>query len=529
MITVPAPTAHFSADVARPQAPHAWAGLVRAAADVLPLVKFRTAALRGGSRFVAAIGFAIIAVLTVLAAWLPSELDGAIVSPRPDLIGSYLPAAYAGVLLLSVVAAVSGGGRELLPREQAVAFPVSPTTDHLGALLMAPLNIAWLLQAWAVMGATAYATGGGGWRTVAIELPVVLWLATATALAQIAAWAADWMRRGPRSVWLFRALVVVVSAGGAALAALGSRDVASFGTPTSWIRRGAQYGADDYWFGWTAVVVSLAAMTLVAIGLGIWGAHQVVRRPARDEVRSESARRPPRMDPASDLAALVRVDRVGIWRSVPIRRGFFVLATLPGLGALAGGVPWQTVNILTGPVASAAALLFGVNSWSLDGRGALWRDSLPASPRLVFFSRGLVLLESVLLALVLTIVFASLRAGLPTASQLVAVLCAIVVVALQVVSSSLLWSVRRPFAVDMRSARATPAPPLTMVGYSTRLTLSTTLTGLAFALTSDANHWGWSLVVAAPLLALSVIKIRRASRDWADPQRRSHVVTTVAG
>ncbi len=103
-------------------------------------MRFRTAALRGSSRFGAAFALTTIAVL----------------------IGSYLPVAYAGVLLLSTVAAVSGGGRELLPREQAVAFPVSPTTDHLGALLMAPINIAWLLQAWAVLGATAYATGGVG-------------------------------------------------------------------------------------------------------------------------------------------------------------------------------------------------------------------------------------------------------------------------------------------------------------------------------------------------------------------------------
>ena len=47
-------------------------------------------------------------------------------------------------------------GRELLPRDWATPYPVSPTTDHLGALLMAPLNIAWLVQAWAALAATAY-------------------------------------------------------------------------------------------------------------------------------------------------------------------------------------------------------------------------------------------------------------------------------------------------------------------------------------------------------------------------------------
>ena len=60
---------------------------------------------------------------------------------------SLLPTALVGILLIAIVsAAASGGGRELVPREQAVGFPVSPVTDHLGALLMAPLNIAWLLQ-----------------------------------------------------------------------------------------------------------------------------------------------------------------------------------------------------------------------------------------------------------------------------------------------------------------------------------------------------------------------------------------------
>ncbi len=58
---------------------------------------------------------------------------------------------------LAIVGA--GGGRELLPRDEAVGFPVSPTTDHLGALLLAPLNVAWMIQAWAMLGFTAYAVG----------------------------------------------------------------------------------------------------------------------------------------------------------------------------------------------------------------------------------------------------------------------------------------------------------------------------------------------------------------------------------
>jgi hypothetical protein len=523
--TVPAPTAHSSTDLAPRLPPDRWAGLRRAAADVVPLLRFRIASLRGRGRIGAALGFAAIITLTMLAAWLPAELDGAGMAGRADDLRSYLPAACTGVLLLMTVAAVSGGGRELLPNEQAVAFPIGPTTDHFGALLMSPLNIAWLVQAWALLGANAYVTGSDRHLFVA-QLPVVVFLVAATALAQAASWAAEWLRRGRGGTWMFRAVVVAMSAGGAALVRFGDIDL--LGSPTAWIARGADHGADGEWLRWLVVVFALLTLTSVATGLGAWAAHQVARRPARDELRTESAHHTPRANPASDLAALVRIDRAGIWRSVPIRRGFLVLATLPGLGAFAGGAQWETVSIMPGPIASAAALLFGVNAWGLDGRGALWRESLPAEPRLVFASRGIVLLETVLLGLVLTVVLATLRAGLPSVVELVAVLCAIAVGSVQVVSASLRWSVRRPFAVDMRSARATPAPPLAMVGYSTRLALSTTLTGVVFVLTADGSHWYWSVFLAAPLLALSTYRLRRASRRWADPQARSLVVTTVA-
>ena len=71
-----------------------------------------------------------------------------------------LPVAFAGFLAVAVISAVvSGGGRELLPRDQAAPYPISPTTDHLGALLLAPVNTAWLLQAWLLLGSAAYGLG----------------------------------------------------------------------------------------------------------------------------------------------------------------------------------------------------------------------------------------------------------------------------------------------------------------------------------------------------------------------------------
>jgi hypothetical protein len=224
---------------------------------------------------------------------------------------------------------------------------------------------------------------------------------------------------------------------------------------------------------------------------------------------------------------MVRTDRAGIWRSVPMRRGMAVLALFPGAIALAGSFSWEMLGIFPGLVASGGALLFGVNSWCLDGRGALWRDNLPVDPRLTFTSRAVVLLEILLVASAVTLVIASLRAGIPTVSEVAAVLSATIVVTVQVVATALRWSVRRPYAVDLRSARATPAPPLVMVGYSARLALSTTCTGLLFNAASRAP-WQWSLALAVPFLAWSITKLMLTGRAWSNPTVRARVIATVA-
>ena len=384
------------------------------------------------------------------------------------------------MLVIAVVsAATSGGGRELLPRDQAVAFPVSPTTDHLGALLMAPLNIAWLLQSWTVLAATSYAVGARSTLVPAL-LPALCWLVTATTVAQVLAWGVEWVRRRPRGTLVVRVGAGVVGVVAAAL--IGTRHLTDVldHSPTLRIAVGVLDAAHGRWLPWTALMATLLALTVLAVAAGAWVAGRVARRPARDEVRAEGSSRPARANPGSDLLALVRTDRAGIWRSVPMRRGMVVLALFPGLVAVGGSFHWDMLGIFPGLVASGGALLFGVNSWCLDGRGALWRDSLPVGARLGFVSRVLVLTEILLVATLVTLLLASLRAGLPTPAQLVAVLCAAVVVTVQVVATSLRWSVRRPYAVDLRSSRATPAPPLVMVGYSTRLALSTTFTGLMF-------------------------------------------------
>lgn len=505
--------------------PGRWRDLVRAVTDVGPLLRFRTAGLRGRSRTAVLVGFAFIGVVTLLVAWLPGYLPEG--DQRRSDVLLLLPTGYIGVMVIAVVAAAaSGGGRELLPREQAVAFPVSPATDHLGALLMAPLNIAWLLQAWTLLGATSYVVGPK-WQLVLAQVPVLLWLVAATSIAQVAAWFIEWLRRGPHGVLAVRSLIVLVAGSLAALILTDELVPLLDHSPTVRITIGVLYGADGQVWPWLQVVTVLLVIGFAAVALGALVARAVAGRPAHDELREESSVRQPRANPLSDFVALVRTDRVGIWRSVPLRRGLAVLALLPGLVALAGGLEWSMLSILPGLVASGGALLFGVNSWCLDGRGALWRDSLPVPPKLVFVSRVVVLVEVLLLATGLTLLMGSLRAGLPTASQLVGVLCCAAVVTVQVVATSLRWSVRRPFAVDLRSARATPAPPVVMVGYSARLALTTTLTGMVFGAASYGS-WPWPVLLALPFLLFSAAKLVATADAWADPEVRSRVVATVA-
>jgi hypothetical protein len=498
---------------------------LRAIRDVGSLMRFRMAGLRGRARLAAPIALAVIGAITVAAATVPAFIAEQQPTRRDMML--LLPSAYLAVLVVSIVStATSGGGRELLPREQAGAFPVSTTTDHLGALVMAPLNIAWLLQCWVVLGATSYAIGARPGLVLAL-VAVLVWFAAAAAVAQTIAWAIEWVRRGRHGRHVVRAGALLLAATLGTLIATGTLTSLLDSSPTLRIAIGVVAGADGHVGPWARMTAVLVVVAVVATALGASLARRVARRPSRDELRAEASHRAMKPNPASDLAALMRTDRAGIWRSVPMRRGMVVLALLPGLAALSGSFQWETLGIFPGLVASGGALLFGVNSWCLDARGALWRDSLPANPRLVFGSRALVLLEILFASIALTLVIASVRAGVPSSSELAAVLCATVVVTVQVVATALSWSVSHPYAVDLRSARATPAPPLVMVGYSARLALATTFTGLLFDLLTHAP-WTLTGLCALPFLVWSLLKLDRTAAAWSDPVTRARVVATVA-
>ncbi|WP_426245487.1 hypothetical protein [Nocardioides sp. LHG3406-4] len=507
---------------------HSWtepAELWRAVADTRELIAFRARCVRrprAAGRFLAVL-VGLTAAVAVAPAWVP----GAGGADKAFGVLLVLPSMLAGFLALAIVSAVaSGGGRELLAREQAVAFPVSPTTDHLGALVMAPLNIAWILQAWTLLGAGAYALGPAG---LPYLLPmIVLWIAAATALAQVVAWTSEAVRRGPHGAWVVRAITTVAVAAAVWLQMSGRLNELFDAMPTKHLVVAASSMRDGWTWAWPLGLVVEVVLIVVGVLVGIVPAHLASTRVPRDELRIESSVHPSRAMPRSDLAMLVRIDRGSIWRSVPMRRGLIVLAIGPGAIAMAGALDWNQITVLPGLVASGGALLFGVNAWCLDGRGALWRESLPVEPAAVFAARSWVLAEWLMLGAAVTVVLASLRAGVPTTAEFTAIACTLVVVTAQVVAVAMGWAGRRPFSVDMRSARATPAPPLVMVGYSTRLAVSTTLTGLVFSALALVPDWRVSVLVAVPFLAWSSVRLLRARRRWLDARGRARVVLTVA-
>ena len=505
-----------------------WTELRSSRSDLGSLLAFRRTGLTGKARRRMRVAGVVVLLLTLAAMVGPAYLGGPLPRERSGQLLALLPSMCLGFLVLAVFTAVaSAGGREILPREQAVVFPVSTTTDHLGALMLAPLNIAWIAQAWTLLGVTSYALGPD--RVWAYELPILLWVLVATALAQVIGWLAEGVRRGPHGIAILRTAVTLLALGAVTLVMTHQLTAVLDRSPTSRLLKLVFDSQAGHWVSWATGVVVLVVLGLAAAVVGALPARWALHRPMREELRLESGRHQAQAMPHSDFMMMLRIDRAAVWRSVPLRRGLMVLALMPGAVALAGDLEWQMLTILPGLVASGGALLFGVNTWCLDGRGALWRDSLPVSPRLAFVSRAVVLLEVLLCTAAATLVLAAVRAGQPTMAEVVALVCSTLVVSVQVVAAGMRWSIARPFSVDLRSARATPAPPVVMAGYSARLALVTTVTGLIFSGLAAVDDVRYSVATTVILLIWSAWRLERTAQRWEDPVVRSRVIATVAG
>jgi hypothetical protein len=494
--------------------------------QVAALLAVRVAAVRGPARRRATFGLALLPVLLVASVVAGTQLPHD--AERVQNATLLMPSALLLFLLGSVLAATSGGGRALLPRDEALALPVGPAAEHLGAVLLAPLNLSWLVQSLGLLTLTAWISPAHG-LPAALAVTVV-WLAVATMLGQTVGWVVELVRTWAAGQWLVR--TVQLGGLGYAVYLIATSQVLPTldRAPTVPVVVALAAGAAGSYGYWATVLAELAGLGVLAWFGGVLAAGRVQRRPPRAQVLVEARDYPGRPQARSLLAASLRVDRAGVWRSAPLRRGLVALAAIPGLAAAAVRLDWPMVALLPGLVASGAGLLFGVNAFALDGTGAVWRETLPGPPRVQLTARALTVAEVCLVGSVLALLAAMLRArDLPSSAELVALFAATVASTAQVVSHCLVWSLQRPYAAGLREARDQPAPPAAMAGYSARLALFTTVSGLTFSGLARLDAIGTMVAFALAIVLLAGRRTASVRRRWEDPLVRTRVVATVAG
>ncbi len=439
------------------------------------------------------------------------------------------PTAYLSVALLAIIAPlVAGGGNDLFPPDQLVAYPVTGRTQYLVSLALTPLNLAWTTQLVALLGLTSFTIG----PSVASPLGLVTCLAY-VGFVTVAGQAFAWAVIGVRATWIGR--IATWSAAGllvaVALATILTQHVGAVldRAPTTGVVSAAVGPSNGVYQPWALTTTLLLSLTVIVDALGRRACAWSLRQPGDLGARISSALVGRRAMPRTERAATLATDRASVWRSAPLRRGLVVLSLLPGSVAAVAGLEWSSLVFLPGLVSAGAGLLFGVNAFCLDGSGAVWLETLPRRPSLAFWSKTQVVAETCLVSIMLTLGAALLRVGeAPSRAQVTALLSCSLVALARVVALCMELSLTNPHRADLRGPRDTPAPPGVMAAYSARLALSTTLVAILFSTLAEVAPWQWPLVLAVPFLLLSARRAVRSASRWADPGLRASVVTTVA-
>lgn len=241
-------------------------GLGDSVRDLKAILAFR---FGGGSRRRAWIGLAIMAAITLYFATFPAFMDLSSLPERlnPELVADQIVGAFPAFLAITLISAVAaGGGREVLSRDQAVAYPISPATDHLGALVMAPLNLAWLVQLWLLLATAAFIAGPDAALLPGAVL-IVLWVVFATAAAQLMGWVVEYVRRGPYGRILVIGAGIALMAGSGLLVATGTMMPLMRALPTAGLVDAIAAGGYTLsWAGWVAGL-TIGSVVLVLAGV----------------------------------------------------------------------------------------------------------------------------------------------------------------------------------------------------------------------------------------------------------------------
>lgn len=442
------------------------------------------------------------------------------------------PTLYLGFVILAVLTPLmSGGGYELYPPDQLVAYPVTPATVFRGTLLLAPVNLAWILNVIALFVVTGFAAGPIQWAPTARSLATV---AAFIIMATIAGHALGWFVMGLRQSRGGRILTntcggVVIVVG---LLVLWTDKVIALldASPTRYIL----FGTYDAYLGrygrWALVMAAMIVVSLLLIRLGEVAAAWALRRPGDHADRTGSRSLPRRRPRSGAVQALVDFDHASLWRSTPLRRGMLVLMLVPGLVSLLAGLSWQSLVLVPGLIAAGAGLLFGINAFTLDSTGAVWLSTLPNWSQPAFLSKTLVFAEVSLAAVTSALIGGSLRAPAPAhAGEVTAAICSALSCAAIVVALGMRSSVMHPNRADLTGPRDTPATPGVMAAQSVRFAVATTFASLTFGGLALMGEWWPPVLGAVVVLCGAGLHLISTARAWGHPHVRAHVVMKVAG
>ena len=439
------------------------------------------------------------------------------------------PTAFATFFALTVISpASSAGGSELFPGDQLVAYPVRDRTVFGSTLLLAPANLAWVTHFLVLLAVASYIAAPGPLVSLAL-LTTVVYAAAMTVVGQAMAWWLEGVRQRREGRWSLRIVAAGLVTSLVILQVSGNLAVLLNKLPTQRIAISAVQGSEGALGPWARVVLALLVVGVAAFYLGERGCRFALGRVSDGGLQPESRPVRRRRAAPSDFRALMQVDRASVWRSAPLRRGALVMAVLPGAIAAVTEPSWDSLVLLTGLVAAGSGLLFGVNAFGVDGPGALTLEGLPVAPSLRYWAKAAVIVEFAALTIAGAVVVGALRAeGSPSASQLTALVAAMVVTSLAVASFCMRVSVRSPHRSDLRGRRDTPAPPGSMVAYSARLAWRTTWISMVLSIIALAP-WAWlPLAVAVPMACLAGLSLTRSATEWQNEAVRSRVVSTVS-
>lgn len=439
------------------------------------------------------------------------------------------PAAFLGFGALAVVAPLtSSAATELFPSGQLVAYPLRPSTQFLSSLVLAPLNLVWIVQLLVLTAETGFLSVGQPHLGRAL-LTAGCFVVAATGVGQALAWTATGLRCTARGRLVLRGTLAGFVIAGITVVRTGHGNDVVDSSFAPWLVRTIGAGARGDVSAWLPGIALLATLAVVSLYAGARLCRWAVRIPQdRAGARSSRAhhRRP---HPSDDYRALVATDRASVWRAPALRRGAIVLALLPGVAAAGVGLPWRSLVFLPGLVAAGGGLLFGFNVFCLDATGAVWLASLPHQQGLIARAKTRVTAEAVLLGSVLAAAIGALRAkGTPTLTEVVAILASTTTCALLVVALCLSSALRRPHRADLNGPRDAVAPPGALVLASLKLAFPTAMLGGVLEASAAGPVWWVPLAIAAPVAALSAAWIAANLQTYDDPLRRSRIVQTVS-